>query len=93
MFAVFAALTLAMSRVGGVLTYQGSPVSGNVLKHRPISHYTVTLPAPAAKKKDENGNATTVDGGRAGVLALVVPFGCLAERSRFEALCTTACAE
>ena len=37
MFAVFAALTLAMSRVGGVLTYQGSPVSGNVLKHRPTS--------------------------------------------------------
>ena len=31
MFAVFAVLTLAVSRVGGVLTYQGSPVSGNVL--------------------------------------------------------------
>jgi hypothetical protein len=57
MFAVFAALTLAMSRVGGVLTYQGSPVSGNVLKHRPISLYR--LPYRAGRYAP---NATTVDG-------------------------------
>lgn len=89
MFAVFAVLTLAVSRVGGVLTYQGSPVSGNVL----ITERVNIVKFQSVMRAGGQRQRVNDDAGRERV-ALVVPFGCKpVEPSRFKAQCTTACTE